>query len=124
MAETLGALVRQLRKQAGLTQFQLAERAGLGESTVRRIETDRPFDHRLGTINRIADALDAGPEDRRRLSALSGGTGPAAPEAPSPDAPSLETPSPQVPPPGALLPPRDHGPLADAAEELDRKSVV
>lgn len=107
MAETLGALVRQLRKQAGLTQFQLAERAGLGESTVRRIETDRPFDHRLGTINRIADALDAGPEDRRRLSALSGGTVPEAPVPPPPE-----------PPP----PPRDHGPLADAAEELARES--
>ncbi|MEW1912964.1 helix-turn-helix transcriptional regulator [Kitasatospora sp. NPDC085895] len=109
MAETLGALVRQLRKQAGLTQFQLAERAGLGESTVRRIETDRPFDHRLGTINSIADALDADSEDRRRLSALGGGTGPAAPEAP-------------VPPPEPLPPPRDHGPLADAAEELARES--
>ncbi|WP_405392448.1 helix-turn-helix domain-containing protein [Streptomyces sp. NBC_01102] len=106
MAETLGALLRQLRKQAGLTQFQLAERAGLGESTVRRIETDRPFDHRLGTINRIADALDAGPEDRRRLSALSGGT---VPEAPAP---------PPEPPP----PPRDHGPLTDTAEELARES--
>lgn len=109
MAQTLGALVRQLRKQAGLTQFQIAERAGLGESTVRRIETDRSFDHRLGTINRIADALDASPEDRRRLSALGGGTGPAAPEAPTL-------------PPEPLPPPRDHGPLADAAEELARES--
>jgi transcriptional regulator with XRE-family HTH domain len=109
VAETLGALVRQLRKQAGLTQFQLAERAGLGESTVRRIETDRSFDHRLGTIHRIADALDASPEDRRRLSALGGGTVPAAPEAPAP-------------PPEPLPPPRDHGPLADAAEELARES--
>ncbi|GAA2811194.1 NACHT domain-containing protein [Kitasatospora paracochleata] len=106
MAETLGALVRQLRKQAGLTQFELAERAGLGESTVRRIETDRSFDHRLGTINRIADALNASPGDRRQLSALGGGTVPEAP----------------VPPPEPPPPSRDHGPLADAAEELARES--
>ncbi|MFD8594294.1 helix-turn-helix domain-containing protein [Kitasatospora sp. NPDC059646] len=110
MAETLGALVRRLRKQAGLTQFQLAERARLGESTVRRIETDRPFDHRRGTIGSLADALDAGPEDRRRLSALGGG--PAEPEAP---------PAPE-PAPQPLPPPRDRGPLADAAEELARES--
>ncbi|PJN25631.1 helix-turn-helix domain-containing protein [Kitasatospora sp. CB02891] len=108
-AETLGALARRPRKQAGPTQFQLAERAGLGESTVRRIEPDRPFDHRLGTVSLIADALDAGPEDSRRLSALGGG---AAPEALSA----------QEPPPAPLPPLRDHGPFADAAEELARES--
>lgn len=106
MAESLGALVRRLRKQAGLTQFQLAERARLGERTIGRIENDKPFDHRGGTVARLADALEAGPEDRQRLAAAFGGAG-------------------QVPPPASLDPPpapaRSHSPLADEADALARE---
>ncbi|MEU9131635.1 helix-turn-helix transcriptional regulator [Kitasatospora sp. NPDC048540] len=107
MAETLGGLVRRLRKQAGMTQFQLAELAQLGERTIGRIENDKPFDHRLGTVARLADALDAGPEDRRRLTAAVGG----AEEVPA-----------QEPPGPRSAPARAHGPLADAADELARES--
>lgn len=39
-------------------------------STIRRLETGRSADHRVGTVNLLADALKAGPEDRRRLAAV------------------------------------------------------
>jgi transcriptional regulator with XRE-family HTH domain len=108
VAETLGALVRRLRKQAGMTQFQLAERAGLGERTIGRIENDKPFDHRSGTFARLADALEAGPEDRRRLMAASIGSGDEPPPVPAR----------QTAPPAARVP----GPLADEADGLARES--
>ena len=103
MAETLGALVRRLRRQAGLTQFQLAKLAELGERTIGRIENDKPFDHRRGTFTRLADALGAGPEDRQRLAAaFSGGE--------------------EIPPPGPPAEPaRARGPLSDEAETLARE---
>lgn len=37
--------------------------------TIRRLENGRSGDHRLGTVNLLADALGAGPEDRRLLAA-------------------------------------------------------
>ncbi|MFI6523856.1 XRE family transcriptional regulator [Streptomyces uncialis] len=70
VADRLGTLLRRLRKQSGLTQEQLAERSGVSVSTIRRLETGRSADHRVGTVNLLADALKAGPEDRRRLAAV------------------------------------------------------
>ncbi|WP_034592999.1 helix-turn-helix domain-containing protein [Hamadaea tsunoensis] len=59
--------LRELRRAAGLTQEQLAERSGVGVRTIRRLERGEPVDPRLGTMNLIAEALDLAPEQRRRL---------------------------------------------------------
>ncbi|MFJ2899269.1 helix-turn-helix domain-containing protein [Streptomyces sp. NPDC087218] len=74
MTDQLGTLLRRLRTRSGLTQEQMAERSGVSVRTIRRLETGRSSDHRLGTVNLLADALEAGPEDRQRLVALLTGT--------------------------------------------------
>nr|WP_246421988.1 helix-turn-helix domain-containing protein [Nocardiopsis mwathae] len=73
--------MRRLRKHAGLTQEQLAERAGVGVRTIRRLETGKSADHRLATVNLLADALNASPEDRQKL------TGPLVPAPREPGTP-------------------------------------
>ncbi|WP_413114978.1 helix-turn-helix domain-containing protein [Streptomyces sp. CY1] len=67
--DELGTLLRPLRVRAGLTQEELAARSGVSISTIRRLETGKSRDHRLSTLNLLADALDVGPGDRRRLTA-------------------------------------------------------
>ena len=115
VADTLGKLLRRLRKQAGLTQQELEERAGVSVSTIRRMENDKPFDHRLGTVTLLADALGAGPQDRQRLAAALGGVagtpgaGMPPQDAPAADVPAARSPATETAPaPGAV-----HGPLAD-----------
>ncbi|MEV4340335.1 helix-turn-helix domain-containing protein [Streptomyces sp. NPDC049590] len=114
MTESLGELLRRLRRQAKLTQEKLAELSDVSVSTIRRMETGKPFDHRSGSITKLADALRPSPEDRRLLaSALGGGPDAAAPA-------EQPTPPPAPGPPGALRVPAPRGPLADVAEELAR----
>jgi transcriptional regulator with XRE-family HTH domain len=69
VADQLGTLLRLLRNRSGLTQEQLEARSGVSVRTIRRLENGRTGDHRLGTVNLLADALEAGPEDRQRLAA-------------------------------------------------------
>jgi transcriptional regulator with XRE-family HTH domain len=52
----LGRRLAQVRQQRGLAQEVLAERAGLGVATLRRIEDGR--DARLGSWLRLLQALD------------------------------------------------------------------
>lgn len=52
-----GALLRARRRAAGLTQAELAERAGLGERTVRDLENGRSARPQRSTIELLADAL-------------------------------------------------------------------
>lgn len=123
MADTLGELLRRLRKQAGLTQQELEERAGVSVSTIRRMENDKPFDHRLGTVTLLADALGAGPQDRQRLAAALGGVaGTPGEGVPPQDAPAADVPAARSPETDtALAPGAVHGPLADAADDLARE---
>jgi DNA-binding XRE family transcriptional regulator len=48
-----------LREERGLTQVQLAERSGLAQSTISKIEKGRVRNLELKTIVRIATALGA-----------------------------------------------------------------
>ena len=58
--ETEFALVRQLinlRKKIGLSQRELAQRAGMQQPVIARLEGGRPAS--LGTLRRVAEALGA-----------------------------------------------------------------
>jgi transcriptional regulator with XRE-family HTH domain len=48
--------LKQLRKRAGLTQEQFAERAGMSYKYYQQIETGKKRDLRLSTLERLADA--------------------------------------------------------------------
>ncbi len=122
MTNQLGTLLRRLRKQAGLTQEQVAERSGVSVRTIRRLETGKSTDYRVGTVNLLADALDAGLEDRRLLATmLARAQGPTSAAALEPDPGS---PDPTAAPPGPSTaatvpgPFPVHGALADAVQEL------
>ncbi|MER5733459.1 helix-turn-helix domain-containing protein [Streptomyces sp. NPDC002138] len=123
MTDQLGGVLRRLRARAGMTQEQVAERSGVSVSTIRRLENGRARDHRLGTLNLLADALEAGAEDRRLMAASLKGarTAPAAEPQPEPQ-PQPERPAePPSPPAPHASPPPARGALADAAEELARE---
>lgn len=125
VTDRLGTLLRRLRTQAGLTQEQTAERSGVSVRTIRRLETGKTADHRLGTVNLLADALELGYEDRQRLAAVLAkshtpsvsGTEKAATE------PTEAVDGPSIPPPSpASVAPAVGSALADAAEELAREA--
>ncbi|TYL45829.1 helix-turn-helix transcriptional regulator [Nocardioides sp. BGMRC 2183] len=71
-AARMGALVAARREELGLTQEQLAERAGISRNQVQNIEKNRnntkdsetglpgPANARLDTVFRLAIALDLG----------------------------------------------------------------
>ncbi|HEV2376606.1 MAG TPA: BTAD domain-containing putative transcriptional regulator [Streptosporangiaceae bacterium] len=61
MADGLGALVRARREQAGLTQRQLAGRAGIGIGTLEDIEQSRTQRPRRRSLTRLAMALGLDP---------------------------------------------------------------
>jgi len=60
MAKSFGARIRELRRSAGLTQRELAERAGLDFTYVSKIENDR-LEHTpsIRAIQDLARALEA-----------------------------------------------------------------
>ena len=57
MLSRLAHNVRQLRKSKKMTQFELAERAGVSEMTVKKIETARQWVSE-GTLVQLACALE------------------------------------------------------------------
>ena len=67
---SFGALLKQQRLAAGLTQAALGERAGIAERTIQDLERDvaRP---RRETIQRLIDALELAPADRAVFEAVS-----------------------------------------------------
>lgn len=111
MTNELGTLLRQLRRRAGLTQEQLAEQSQVSVSTIRRLETGKSTDHRLRTLHLLADALEAGTEERRQLTDTLDR---------AQQAPAVEQPEPAPTAPTAPTDPPTGG-LADAAASLARE---
>lgn len=60
--EGLGPRIRKLRYRRGLSQVQLAERAGVGQKTLKRLETGRTGTPHPDTLKAIAGALGLEPE--------------------------------------------------------------
>lgn len=57
----IGQEIRRMRESLGMTQAQLARRAGMSQSTIAGIETGKRRDLQLSTIMRLAEGLDASP---------------------------------------------------------------
>lgn len=57
IAQILGARIERYRIEAGLTQAELAEQAGIGKRTLERVEAGRGAE--LGTLIRVMRALQA-----------------------------------------------------------------
>src|ERR1700678_165527 len=72
----LGALIREHRRAAGLTQWQLADRSGLGVGTVRDLEQGRSRRLRASSLAALADAL--GLDDEQSAARPPAGDGPRA----------------------------------------------
>src|SRR5215831_17422347 len=75
-ATSFGAELRRLRLQAGLTRELHAERAGLGVSTLKALETGQRRRPHPSTVVALATALGVPLVDRTRLLQLA--SGPAA----------------------------------------------
>jgi transcriptional regulator with XRE-family HTH domain len=60
---TIQLRIRELRLERGLTQVQLAERCGMPQSTISRIESGSTTGVDFETLNRVAQALGVHPAD-------------------------------------------------------------
>ena len=67
---TFGMRLRSYREAAGLTQDQLAERAGLSTAAVQDIEQGRTARPRSGSVTRLAQALQLRGDQHAELAAL------------------------------------------------------
>ena len=115
MTERFGVLLRQFRREAGLTQDELAARSGVAVRTVRRFETEARANPQLSTVRELAKALRLSPSDHASLLAT------VSQAAPPPDGPSTAD-SPVVPAEAATAQGRyltaNERELMEAADEL------
>lgn len=70
-ATSFGVLLRQLRIRSGMAQEDLAHRAGLGERTIRRLESGQ-VNARLSTVDAVATALGLTAQERTALLSAAG----------------------------------------------------
>jgi predicted ATPase/transcriptional regulator with XRE-family HTH domain len=121
----VGDQLRLFRKRAGLSQEALAERAGLGLTTVKALERNSRKRPRLQTLERVADALELTASGRALLRQLASGSTGLATAVDQPAAPgTLEAPRSRLthlPLASTALIGRD-AELADARARLDPTS--
>jgi transcriptional regulator with XRE-family HTH domain len=55
--------LREARRRAALTQGELADKAGVGITTIVRIETGEITEPRVSTLRKLAEALGVEPRD-------------------------------------------------------------
>lgn len=59
----IGEFLRSLREKNNLTLKELADKSGVGPSTISDIETGTSTNPRMGTLKKLADALDISVND-------------------------------------------------------------
>ncbi|MFF3976468.1 ATP-binding protein [Streptomyces sp. NPDC001828] len=67
MPERFDTVLRDYRRRAGLTQEELADRAGLSARTIRALERGQGRVPRVASVREVAKALGLGTDDQRRL---------------------------------------------------------
>ncbi|PJN01841.1 hypothetical protein CG740_18975 [Streptomyces sp. CB01201] len=67
MPERFDTVLRDYRRRAGLTQEELADRAGLSARTIRALERGQNRVPRVASVREVAKALGLGTDDRQRL---------------------------------------------------------
>jgi predicted ATPase/DNA-binding XRE family transcriptional regulator len=82
----VAVFLRQRRRSAGLTQAELALRAGLAVRTVREVESGRTARPRRTTAVLLADALGLAGSERARFLRAARGEAPVLPPVPTPRA--------------------------------------
>lgn len=65
--EHVGEAIRHHRKQRGLTQEELAERAGIAATSVVRLESGEVKAPRLSTLHKLSEALSINPTELVQL---------------------------------------------------------
>lgn len=88
-----GQLLRQYRRDAGLTQEQLAERAGLSVYSISNQERGVPHLPRADTIHLLATALDLSPAESQALVDAARGVAGPAQRAVTPAGPAVSVPA-------------------------------
>ena len=83
MDDKLGSSLKRLRLAAGMTQEELAERAGISARTVSDVERGLRTVVHHDTARRLASALELGNDERRNFDAVARGRGAIPPPAPS-----------------------------------------
>ena len=79
---SFGALLKRHRRAVGLTQEELAERAGISVDTISALERGVNVSPRKDTIDLLADALALTPDQRAQLhTAARGRLAPISPPA-------------------------------------------
>ena len=63
----VGDQLKKVRRRAMLTQEQLAEKSGVGITTINRIETGAVKDPHFSTLRKLARALEVDPAELVRL---------------------------------------------------------
>lgn len=76
MTSEFGKMVRRLRSRAGMTQDDLEKRSTLGIHTIRRVESDRPPNLRLKTVQLLAEGLGLEGSEREEFIAAACRTAP------------------------------------------------
>src|SRR5262245_40499342 len=66
---SFGELLRRYRASAGLTQEELAEKAGLSKRGIGALETGERLGPQKETVDRLADALELDPSNRALFAA-------------------------------------------------------
>lgn len=87
MTDPFGVLLRQFRRQAGLTQDELASRSEIAVRTIRRFETGAHANPQLSTVRQLAAALDLSTSDQTRLLATLGRRAPGHTQPSTSDSP-------------------------------------